>query len=492
MKVDVATGSGGSEPGSDLEDRTSPHARREPVPYVGSHLHDAARPAPMVRVLGVRPRRSAPLLGCLDLSHRPSVVVEAGSIPGGHVRARHGPNAVGRRRRSRWRRRTGIEPARELVAPSSVLKTAGPTRNPDASTPEDSGAGSEARGVRSPRDGAGAAEATTHRPDPGEGPRREPRDRRCSLVDADGEPRVLQRAGRADPRASVRRGADEPPRSSRGRSSRSTRRASRSRSRTSRSATAFRTGIPSHGHLRIEAVDGRTRDLEVVGHALCSPRRISSSADWPSSGSGPGRPDVRARFWGSRGSLGVAGSGHRPHRREHVVRRGAARRREPRDPRFRDGDPGARGVTRRHGAEADRHPARAICTWIIWRASGSSRRFGIRAPSSTSGDRRRRHGRCPIGSRSTSRRRCSPCGCAEVPARVAAPRRSRRAVDARLGDDHRSPDHPPRPDRGVSHRGRGTEPRLPHRPRAGALGRSLDGGSPSGSPGSRWPPGPTC
>jgi hypothetical protein len=31
------------------------------------------------------------------------------------------------------RRRTGIEPARELVAPSTILKTAGPTRNPDAS-----------------------------------------------------------------------------------------------------------------------------------------------------------------------------------------------------------------------------------------------------------------------------------------------------------------------------------------------------------------------
>jgi hypothetical protein len=39
------------------------------------------------------------------------------------------------------RRRTGIEPARELIAPSSVLKTAGPTRNPDASASEDSGAG---------------------------------------------------------------------------------------------------------------------------------------------------------------------------------------------------------------------------------------------------------------------------------------------------------------------------------------------------------------
>ena len=31
---------------------------------------------------------------------------------------------------------------------------------------------------------------------------------------------------------------------------------------------AIRSGIPSHGHLRIEAVDGRTRDLEVIGIPL--------------------------------------------------------------------------------------------------------------------------------------------------------------------------------------------------------------------------------
>ena len=31
---------------------------------------------------------------------------------------------------------------------------------------------------------------------------------------------------------------------------------------------AIRNGTPSHGHLRIEAVDGRTRDLEVVGIPL--------------------------------------------------------------------------------------------------------------------------------------------------------------------------------------------------------------------------------
>jgi PAS domain-containing protein len=33
-------------------------------------------------------------------------------------------------------------------------------------------------------------------------------------------------------------------------------------------AAAFRSGIPSHGHLRIESVDGRTHDLEVVALPL--------------------------------------------------------------------------------------------------------------------------------------------------------------------------------------------------------------------------------
>lgn len=33
-------------------------------------------------------------------------------------------------------------------------------------------------------------------------------------------------------------------------------------------AKAFRDGIPSHGHLRIEAVDGETRNLEVIGLPL--------------------------------------------------------------------------------------------------------------------------------------------------------------------------------------------------------------------------------
>jgi PAS domain-containing protein len=33
-------------------------------------------------------------------------------------------------------------------------------------------------------------------------------------------------------------------------------------------ATAFRTGVPSHGHLRIESSDGETKDLEVVAIPL--------------------------------------------------------------------------------------------------------------------------------------------------------------------------------------------------------------------------------
>ena len=33
-------------------------------------------------------------------------------------------------------------------------------------------------------------------------------------------------------------------------------------------ASAFREGIPSHGHLRIESMDGRTHDLEVVAVPL--------------------------------------------------------------------------------------------------------------------------------------------------------------------------------------------------------------------------------
>jgi PAS domain-containing protein len=37
-------------------------------------------------------------------------------------------------------------------------------------------------------------------------------------------------------------------------------------------ATAFREGIPSHGHLRIESMDGRTHDLEVVAIPLFAHR----------------------------------------------------------------------------------------------------------------------------------------------------------------------------------------------------------------------------
>jgi hypothetical protein len=33
-------------------------------------------------------------------------------------------------------------------------------------------------------------------------------------------------------------------------------------------AAAFREGVPSHGHLRIESMDGRTHDLDVVAVPL--------------------------------------------------------------------------------------------------------------------------------------------------------------------------------------------------------------------------------
>ena len=100
MKVDVATGAVGRSPG--------PISRTEPPPTRGaSQFHTWGRTCTTRRdplqwsACSCPPEAVRSLLGCLDLSHRPSVVVEAGSIPGGHVRARHGPNAVGRRRRSR-------------------------------------------------------------------------------------------------------------------------------------------------------------------------------------------------------------------------------------------------------------------------------------------------------------------------------------------------------------------------------------------------------
>jgi PAS domain-containing protein len=165
------------------------------------------------------------------------------------------------------RRRTGIEPARELVAPSSVLKTAGPTRNPDASTVEDSGAGSMAplvygRVVTEPAPqkqrhialilakdlAANVASAML-------------------LVDREGDlvffneaaERILGRPY-AEAQMSTAElaktfkpvGVDGAPIPIEGLPM----------------AHAFRDGVPTHGHMRIEAVDGHVRDLEVVAVPL--------------------------------------------------------------------------------------------------------------------------------------------------------------------------------------------------------------------------------
>src|SRR5699024_6066184 len=66
----------------------------------------------------------------------------AGWRGGGRTGSPAAPFLWGRRGRtppsSGWRRRTGIEPARPRCSASPVLKTGGPTRNPDASVDEPS------------------------------------------------------------------------------------------------------------------------------------------------------------------------------------------------------------------------------------------------------------------------------------------------------------------------------------------------------------------
>jgi PAS domain-containing protein len=149
------------------------------------------------------------------------------------------------------------------------LKTAGPTRNPDASVFEDSGAGS----------GAGCTVALVTEPAP---PKRT-KQRHIALilakdlaanlatamllVDADGDLVFF----------------NEPAESILGRPYAEAQMSRAELARTFKPvdeagepvpleklplSQAVRSGIPSHGHLRIEAIDGRTRDLEVVGIPL--------------------------------------------------------------------------------------------------------------------------------------------------------------------------------------------------------------------------------
>ena len=167
------------------------------------------------------------------------------------------------------RRRTGIEPARGLVALSTVLKTAGPTRNPDASVTEDSGAGSE----------AGCTVALVTEPAP---PNRT-RQRHIALILA----KDLA-ANLATPMLLVDAEGDlvffnEPAEAILGRPYAEAQMSRAELARTFKPvdqagepvpieklplSQAIRSGTPNHGHLRIEAVDGRTRDLEVIGIPL--------------------------------------------------------------------------------------------------------------------------------------------------------------------------------------------------------------------------------
>ena len=148
---------------------------------------------------------------------------------------------------------------------------------------------------------------------------------------------------------------------------------------------------------------------------------------------------MRARFWGSRRLTGVAGTGHRPDGRQHIVRGGAPSTTGAWLSSIGHRTPGAghprRGRRRgrhRHPAEpsAPRSPRRAR---VLRAALGSHpAELHIWGPPSPT--------RSPLrpDSRSTSRRRCSPCG---------SPRRRHLELshDApyepwmpRLGDDHRT------------------------------------------------------
>src|SRR4029077_9400920 len=107
--------------------REAERPEQQPSRRAGRSL---AELAPRVRRGGPAPalRRSVRVL--------PAQEVVPLLLGGGHRGGSVGPSRSERspqREGTLQRRRTGIEPARELVAPSTVLKTAGPTRNPDAS-----------------------------------------------------------------------------------------------------------------------------------------------------------------------------------------------------------------------------------------------------------------------------------------------------------------------------------------------------------------------
>ena len=149
------------------------------------------------------------------------------------------------------------------------MKTAGPTRNPDASATEDSGAGSLTRRCYRP---------IVTEPKP-------PKQRHIALILA----RDLA-ATVASPMLLVDRDGDlvyfnEPAEGILGRPYAEAQMSSAELARTFKPvdesgrqipldelplSQAFRNGVPSHGHIRIEAMDGEHRDLEVVAMPLFS------------------------------------------------------------------------------------------------------------------------------------------------------------------------------------------------------------------------------
>ena len=120
---------------------------------------------------------------------------------------------------------------------------------------------------------------------------------------------------------------------------------------------------------------------------------------------------MRARIWGGRGSIATPVSETQALRREHVVYRGATRRRDAADPRRGDGRAGARRRPPRGSAGADRSPAHAPARRPCRRSRRVRTDLASARPTCTSGVRRRRSCPSTSGSRRISRLRCSRSTC---------------------------------------------------------------------------------
>ena len=184
------------------------------------------------------------------------------------------------------------------------------------------------------------------------------------------------------------------------------------RRRDSPAGIAFAERRPSHQQLLVTGYDGvrragRSDRVSAVrrarraarrgGRVLGRQRRPTVPAD--------ARPGLGLSWFARR-----ARRGHGSLRRQHLVRRGAPRERSRPRARRRYRDAPARRRARRDDAGPSSTSSSRTCTWITCRGWASSGRCSSPVSTCTSGGRRRRCRRSPSGSRSTSRRRCSPCG----------------------------------------------------------------------------------